>query len=331
MNRHPVSWMLVNENEAAWQAVSRVQQCIQQGGKGRPINPLYLHGPTGTGKTHLLMHLREQVGGMVWSAGDWNTGEDASPLPTDSLAELPGVVPGVLPGVLLVDDLHRFPPRADETLVGLVDRCLVRPLQLVVTATVGPALLPNASRRLASRLASGLVVGLQPLGLESRRVALERAAQHRSLSLGDEVLQFLAAKLPGSFRALEGALNRLETLGPRPSLQAVRTLLDADSTPRTASEALERIIARVCDYFQVPANDLRSARRSRQVMVPRQVSMYLARQFTDLSLVAIGEHLGGRDHSTVLHACRKIEEDLQNDANLCRAVRELAAGLAGGC
>ena len=321
----------MNENEAAWHAVSRVQQSMLEGGKRRPINPLFLHGPAGTGKTHLLHLLRERLGGVLWSAGDWT--------PTDrslERAENDSPAPWILnpaaeaPVALLIDDLHRFPARADETLVTLVDRCLVGRIQLVVAADVGPALLPHASRRLASRLGSGLVVGLAPLGPESRRAVLQQGAAQRSLALSEPALAFLVAHLPGSFRALEGALLRLETLGPQPSLSAVESLFRPEATPLTPSQTLERIVARVCDYFQVPATDLCSARRSRQVILPRQVSMYLARQFTNLPLVAIGEQFGGRDHSTVLHACRKIEKELQSDANLSRAVRELAAGLAGG-
>ncbi|MFQ3650798.1 MAG: helix-turn-helix domain-containing protein [Gemmataceae bacterium] len=324
MSRHPCPWLLVRENEAAWLAVARVVDCIQQGSKRRSINPLFLHGASGTGKTRLLHHLRDQVGGRFWPTGD-----ELFPPP----AEWPGLsldASGGTTPVVLIDDLHRLGPRTEASLIALVDHCLSRSQQLVVAAPVGPALLSHLSRRLTSRLSSGLVVGLQPLGPASRRAYLLQAFSLRQGTLRDDVLNFLVAQLPGSFRALEGALNLLETLGPQPSLAAVQALLAADSPEPSPSQTLERIIARVCDYFQVPAREVRSARRSREVIVPRQVSMYLARQFTGLSLVAIGEQLGGRDHSTVLHACHKIEEELQTDANLCRAVGELAAGLAAG-
>ena len=326
MSRSSIPWLVVSENEAAWHAVSRLLDCIPQTGQRHASHLLFLHGPSGTGKTRLLQYLHEQAGGLLWSAssGLLSASDDPGDGPPLGLSL---AVVNATTGPVLLDDLHRLAAGADSTLAALVDHCLNNDRQLVVTATVGPALVSHWSRRLASRLGSGLVVGLQALGPASRRLYLLQAAAQRNWTLSDEVVDYLVAQLPGSFRALEGALIRLEMLGPQPSLAAVQNLFVAETPQQTATQTLERIVAHVCAYYQVPAKELRSARRSRAVMVPRQVSMYLARQLTGLSLVAIGEQLGGRDHSTVLHACRKIEEELQTDANLCRAVRELAAGL----
>jgi chromosomal replication initiator protein len=185
-------------------------------------------------------------------------------------------------------------------------------------------LLTNLSQRLASRLASGLVVGMGLFGLESRRLFLRRALADGNVTAGEDVVEHLAATLAGSARVLEGAVHRLQGMEDELTLEGVRQLFAADDQRAT----MEGILKRVSAYFQVAPADLRSARRSREVMMPRQVSMYLARQLTGLTLGAIGEELGGRDHSTVLHACRKIEEELQTDANLCRAVRELSAGFS---
>jgi len=160
-----------------------------------------------------------------------------------------------------------------------------------------------------------------PLGVASRRLFLTAALAHHGQEAVPAVVEFLAAHLPGSARALEGAAARLE---PLRTLDEVKAAFADDGTAPT----VERILTQVGRYFRVDPGELCSARRSREVLVPRQVSMYLARRLTGLSLGAIGERFGGRDHSTVLHACRKIEEDIETDANLSRAVRELAAGLS---
>ena len=145
-----------------------------------------------------------------------------------------------------------------------------------------------------------------------------------------QVLDWLAEHTPGSARQLEGALVRLHNLtavlGRAPFLEEVADAFRQDSDLHAPT--MERIAQRVCRYFQVPPGQMCSRRRSREVMLPRQVGMYLARQLTSLSLEQIGTYFGGRDHSTVLHACRKVEQALTSDAHLSGAVRELRADLA---
>jgi chromosomal replication initiator protein len=174
------------------------------------------------------------------------------------------------------------------------------------------------------------VAGVAALSASSRLAVLHAKAQQRQLAVPREVLAWLANHLTGGGRQLEGALARLEVIArlhPR--------TLDVDTVARYFREqvdsgrpTIERIIERVGGYYQVEPRHLLSARRSRQVLLPRQIGMYLARQFTDCSLDQIGAFFGGRDHSTVLHACRKVEQALTNDALVAGAVRQLRAELA---
>jgi chromosomal replication initiator protein len=232
--------------------------------------------------------------------------------------------------LLVVDDLHHLPERAVETFVHLLDRGLARGQQWVVTAVEGPARLTRLPGRLTSRLASGLVVGLELPSPSSRRTVLGVFAGRRDLEVRAEVLDWLADHAAGSFRELEGAVARLETLtrvqGDVPSLDAVCELFRAESDARQAT--VERIVQRVGRYFRVEPGQLQGPSRTRGVLLPRQVGMYLARQLTALSLEQIGAYFGGRDHSTVLHACRKVEQALDRDVTLSGAVRELHADLA---
>src|SRR5262249_35803999 len=154
-----------------------------------------------------------------------------------------------------------------------------------------------------SRLAGGLVVGMSPLGPESRQAFLRARAQGHSLTLTDDVLTWLADHAAGSVRQLEGVLVRLAgflQVGQAVTLEVVRVLFapEADADRPT----VEKIARRVGNFFEVELTQLCSDSRSRNTVLPRQVSMYLARRLTSLSLEQIGAFFGGRDHSTVLHA-----------------------------
>jgi chromosomal replication initiator protein len=189
--------------------------------------------------------------------------------------------------------------------------------------------LTRLPERLTSRLACGLVVGLEPLAVASRLAFLEDRARRRRLCVGPDVLAWLAEHVSGSARQLDGALKRLATLaelhGEPPDVTAVAEAFRTDAD--AARPSVERIIERVGRYFRVEPGEVCSRRRGRNALLPRQVGMYLARALTPLSLEQIGAHFGGRDHSTVLHACRKVEQALAGDTVLSGAVRQLHADL----
>jgi chromosomal replication initiator protein len=235
--------------------------------------------------------------------------------------------------LVVVEDLQHLPARAVETFVQLLDHMDAGEQQVVVTSLAGPSQLTHRGirfpSRLTSRLARGLVVGLEPLGVASRLALLQDKAQRRQLAVGREVLAWLAQRLTGGGRQLEGALTRLETLGrlhPRP-LDVATVAAYFREQAEASQITVERIAQRVSRYFRVEARHLQSQRRSRNVVLPRHVSMYLARRLTSLSLNQIGAFFGGRDHSTVLHACRKVEQALEQDLSLSGAVRQIHADL----
>ncbi len=239
-----------------------------------------------------------------------------------------GIAAALQADLVVVEDLQHLSGRVIEPLVRLVDRCQCRQRQLVVTATVGPAELTDLPGRLTSRLASGLVVGLLPLGPESRLRFLDVRARRRNLKVAQPVLHWLAENLPGSGRVLEGALGRLLLLLKEHSELTVPMVAEAFQTEAQARRpTVERIAQCVGDYFQVETRQLQSRDRSRDTLLPRQIGMYLARQLTGLSLEQIGDYFGGRDHSTVLHACRKVEQALDQDGTVSGAVRRLQAHL----
>jgi chromosomal replication initiator protein len=305
------------ENRSALLAVQEVAECLRANRSA--VAPLFLHGPTGTGKSHLLAALLEQASRQtpplaltVVTAGDGETFADG--------------MPGESCDLLVVEDVQHLPARQAPAMTAALDALAARQVPVVLTATVGPRQL-SLPERLLSRLAGGLVVGLEPLSAASRLQVLNDKAQRRQLAVHPNVLAWLAEHFH-SIRQLEGALTRLEVLvrGRPLDMAAVAEHIRADV--EASRPTVERIAERVSRQFHVEVRHLRSERRGRQVMLPRQVGMYLARRLTGLSLEQIGAYFGGRDHSTVLHACRKVERVLSHDAALSGTVRQLYAELA---
>jgi chromosomal replication initiator protein len=326
-------WIETAESRSGLLAIRRVVECVSSFRKRREINPLFLHGPSGTGKTHLITSLIEETTGRrpdlvatVLAASDLGLA-----LRPDEEGTPPGIIEEAnRADLLVIEDLQHLAGRAVEPLVGIIDERSRRQQQMVFTASQGPGQLRALPARLTSRLAAGLVVGLSPLSPESRRSLLRQLARRDGLTLNGEALDWVADRVAGSVRQLEGALGRLETLyrlhGRPATLPETQAAFEEDAEARQPT--VERIAQRVSSLFQVETKQLKTRERSRHVLLPRQVGMYLARKLTTLSLEQIGAYFGGRDHSTVLHACRKVELALTSDPRLSGIVRQLHADLA---
>jgi chromosomal replication initiator protein len=322
--------LAVPENRVACAAIAQAIEGLAAGRGALPAtNPLVVYGPTGSGKSLLvskfsadLTRTLPQIVISSLPASEWtfaaHSGSDESGQFLDSVRQS---------DVLLVEDLQYLSRRAAGLFCLMLDECLDRSCQVVITANIGPARL-DLPARILSRLAGGLVVGLEPLQAPSRLQILLDLAQRRQLAVTREVLHWLAEHLKGGGRELEGAIGRLAILAKmhlRPlDVATVAHAFRPELEHRQLT--MERILREVGDYFKVPVRQLQSSGRSQSVLWPRQVAMYLARRFTNLSHSEIGGHCGGRDHSTVLHACRKVEEVIDRDTVLAGALRQMEAG-----
>jgi chromosomal replication initiator protein len=315
--------VVLPENRSAVRAARRVANALAKPDARRPVCPVVLHGPPGTGKSAIVQTLVRLVVGAAESRTVQALPAAELPRAAEDLADLRTC------DLLALEDLqHLKSPDIDAT-CKLLDHRAARRRPTVVTCAVGPANLTTLPRRLTSRLAAGLVVRIDPPGPDSRKRLIERFADQRKVRLTPDALDWLATTTIG-IRPLLGAIERLRTAGKKSATpliaSKVRDLL-ADPHSGRPDSPLDRITAKVCETFRVKPKDLTGDSRLRPVLVPRQVAMYLAREVAKLPLAKIGQHFGGRDHTTVRNAVGKIAEALASDAKLATTVRELRGGL----
>lgn len=330
----PARWadfVVVPENRSAVRAARSVGNALLLG--RRPAcTPLVLHGPPGTGKTHLTATLlrrissgSEVVTARVVSVGDLAraaTGPDSTGFADDDLTAC---------DLLVLEDVQLLPAREAGAVCDLLDRRVARRRAVVATANAGPATLGHLPRRLTSRLTSGLVLQLEPLSPASRRAVLEAAAARLNVRLTPDALTWLASHATGGgVRALLGSLNNLAAAAPGYpgplDLAAVESVLVGSGQPASAGRDVAGVVKRVAAAFGIGEKELLGSSRLRRAMVPRQVAMYLARELCGLSLPRLGAAFG-RDHTTVLHSCRKVAGDLEADERLAGLVRQLRGEL----
>lgn len=314
----PPQFVLLPENRSANLAIRRLARCLDAGKPRCSFVPLLLHGPPGGGKSHLCDALHEYVAGRCEvvrvEGSDWGALDEA-PRIDDRCCDL-----------LIVEDLQHLPSRGLSAFGSMLDIRIGRRIPTLITASKGPAELANLPMRLASRLAGGLVIGIEAPGMESRRLFLQQRAKLMGLKVREDALDWLARQTPGSGRQLLSALDQLRDLtATLPQLPDAATL--QANLPRV-SVALDRIAQRVCRLYRIDARLLRGRDRQPGVVLPRQVAMFLARELSGQSLAQVGSYFG-RDHTTVGHACQKIADAQEHDRELASCLRQLRAELLG--
>lgn len=299
----------------------------------RTYNPLFIYGGVGLGKTHLMQAvahhvLRKHGSRVAYVSCETFTNEMINAIRDGKTLEFRNRYRNV--DVLLVDDIQFLAGKesTQEEFFHTFNALHEANRQIVISSDRPPKEIPTLEERLRSRFEWGLISDIQPPDFETRVAILRKKAQIEKLHVPDDVIAFIAERIDTNIRELEGALIRLVAFASLTrhaiDLQlATEVLKDILPPPRANKITIGRIQEVVASYYGVKVRDLKARRRTRAIAFPRQVAMYLCREMTDASLPKIGEEFGGRDHTTVLHAYEKINQDVRNDPQLGRQVREL--------
>lgn len=303
---------------------------------GRNYNPLFIYGGVGLGKTHLLqavgnhaLALRPDLK-VLYTPAEALFLELIQSIEKDTRLQFKNRYRAL--DILLLDDIHYLvgKERLQEEIFHIFNALQEVGSQVVFTSDRPPREIPTLENRLVSRLGSGLVVDVGQPELETRIAILKQKAADDHFALPDDVAYFIASRVQTSVRDLEGALIRLTamaSLSGAPVTVSVAAKALADILPPPAAPDHGRIISLCAEAFGVTPADLRGSRRTKQLALARQCAMYLLRTVLDLSLKEIGQLLGGKDHSTVLHAVNKIQTQRLTDPGLASRLDRISRGI----
>ncbi len=328
------NFVLGNSNELAFAAASQVAK-----NPGTVYNPLLLYGSTGLGKTHLLHAAGHQIAldnpdaRVMYLHSEKFVSEMIQALRRDSIDAFKRRYRSV--DTLLIDDIQFFAgkDRSQEEFFHTFNTLLESRQQIILTCDRYPKEVDGIEARLRSRFGWGLTVSIEPPDFETRVAILQKKALERDLELDDSVTFLIAKRMRSNVRDLEGALNSLianARFSGRPiNVDYTQEILRDVLAVHDRMITIENIQKAVADFYQLRVTDLLSKRRTRSIARPRQLAMFLAKSLTEHSLPEIGAAFGGRDHTTVLHACRKIDSLCETDGRLreerARLTRELSS------
>jgi chromosomal replication initiator protein len=318
-------------NEMALQVARQVAHAAAN--NAVTFNPVYIHSTVGLGKSHLL-------NAIAWAAGAAEPGRNIVYLTADhfmyhfitavqrqSALQFKEWLRRV--DLLLIDDMQFLQGKSATEFGHTLGALLTGAKQVVVAGDAAPRDLEMLDERVRSRLSGGLVVPINTFDTDLRRAIVGRRVEQASQRFGvifpPAVIEYIARVVVSHGRDLDGAVNRLVaanqlTNEPITVALAEKTLADLVRSRETRRVRIEDILRIVSRHYKVPRNDLLSSRRSRDVVRPRQIAMYLAKSLTSRSLPEIGRRFGGRDHTTVLHSVRKVEQMMKDDGDLCQEI-----------
>ena len=304
---------------------------------GHSYNPLFVYGGSGLGKTHLMHAIghavlaRHPKKRVVYATSEKFTNEFINAIRTQKSEEFRDRYRRI--DVLLIDDIQFISGKegTQEEFFHTFNAIHEEGKQIVLSSDRPPKAIPHLEDRLRSRFEWGLPADISAPDLETRIAILRAKAEAQSVAVPAPVIDFLAQRIVSNIRELEGALTKLVAYA---TLNAVPLTPDLAQTmlqnllynPRRQALSPEKIVEAVAKYYNVPVEQLRGKARDRQIVTPRQIAMFLMREETEAPLIRIGEALGGRDHSTILHGCEKIERELAQNDDFRRdigALREL--------
>lgn len=327
---------VIGENEFAYSAAKGIAQS-----PGEKWNPFLIYGGVGMGKTHLMQAIgnaisekKSQVNVIYVPANTFI--QDFVDFVNKKSSNDPFKKKYRNADVLLLDDIHEFQKKYEtqeelfQTFKALIDA----KKQMVFTCDRPPTELKNFNERLQSRFTQGLTVELGIPSWETRKAILMKKSQSKGVHIPEEVLELIARNVNTNVRDLEAALNQIsayaELVNKPITLEVaqaqLRNIFAGSIQPNVTIDIVQRVVS---DYYNVSTSDLKGKKRNQAIVLPRQVAMYLIRELTEYSTTEVGLEFGGRDHTTVMHACQKVDEKLKTDPgfegliqNLIRSIKE---------
>ena len=306
---------------------------------GQVYNPLFLYSGAGLGKTHLLGAMgnrflteRPELLALYLSAEHF-TNDVIHSIRNDRMINLRNRYRNI--DILLIDDIQFLSgkERTQEEFFYTFNALYEARKQIVITSDRATKEIPDIEERLRSRFEMGLIADIQPPDLETRIAILKGKAEAEKIPIPDDVATFIATHITHNIRELEGALIRFGAFtsltGQPLNIETARRALHDTIREKKTALRVEDIQEAVSKRFQVKIADLKSKKRTAHIVVPRHIGMYLCRELTDLSLPEIGRYFGGRDHSTVIHACKQIEKDKAEDLHIRTAIQSIIAEMGG--
>lgn len=306
---------------------------------GRAYNPLFVYGETGLGKTHLMHSVAHQMlvnnpdARIAYVSTEKFTNEFIHAIRENKLAKFRKYYRTV--DALLVDDIHFLSGKesTQEEFFHTFNDLFESGRQIFLASDRPANEIERLENRLISRFQWGLVTDIQAPDFETRVAILRKKAAAIGLVMGDEIMEFLAERVSRNVRRMEGALTRIASynnlIDRQLDLGAVERLLSDLLHEEAASKVtVEQIQKKVADYYQIRFSELIGRRRTSKIVFPRQVAMFISRTLTSDPLKSIGEAFGGRDHGTVIHACKQVENLMEQDATIKRSVDYLIKQLS---
>jgi chromosomal replication initiator protein len=326
------SFVVGSSNELAHAAAFSVSSS-----PGSVYNPLFIYGGVGLGKTHLI----QAIGNAVLAQGpkkkvkyvtsDRFTGEMVSAIKNRGMEKLKESYRWI--DVLIIDDIQFLAgkEKTQEEFFHTFNALYEKNKQIILSSDRPPRAIPTLEERLRSRFEGGMIADITPPDYETRLAILKAKAAERQYEVEEEVLSFIANSITANIRELEGALNRIiattQLSGALPSLEKVRALLTSAPGPAKHKVSPKNIIKTVSEFYDVKEEELINQSRKREIVKPRQVCMYLIREELKNSYPFIGERFGGRDHTTVMHACTKIGRELETNEGLVEEINLIRSRL----
>lgn len=304
----------------------------------KAYNPLFLYGGVGLGKTHLLHAIGHHVFGLphrptvLYISSERFTNDLINAIRYDKTAEFRAKYRTI--DLILIDDIQFLSgkERTQEEFFHTFNDLYEERKQIVLSSDSAPKEIPDLEERLRSRFEWGLIADIQPPDLETRVAILKRKAAIERIHLADDVAFLIASRIKSNIRELEGSLTRVVAFCALTGREMAVDLAQEVLSDLWGSEekviGIDHIQRKVAEYYSIKPADLKARNRTKTIVLPRQVAMYLSRQLTHASLAEVGRAFGGKDHTTVLHAVEKIQSLLQENSKLQKTIETLTQSLA---